>query len=278
MTVLERRWAERLPAPLVEALGAAAPTLGRAASRAAIERTLRGLGGPLTPPVVELFELLGGVSVRGLEVSLARARSLSRSRPPATLALAMPIGVGPSDRVFWIDAAGVVYDDTDLEPVVPIGVGAVGLLDYWLPRADGSRAVHGPIVQVGDLDAAELAALVGATGGLAVGDDLSVWPPTSLAVCDALDGARPIFTRGSTLSTHDPARFVDALWRLSSARPGVRLRMDVPSPPWRAPPEPARVARRIQTYDTYREALDGHLCFIERADGGHDLAFERRGA
>lgn len=274
---MERPFADRLAPPLVEALRAAAPTIGRAASRDAIERTLGGLGAPATAPVVELFELMSGVSVRGLEVSLAHARSLSRGRAPATLALAVPIGVGPSDAAFWVDAAGVVYDDTDLERAVPVGVGPSGLLTYWLLQAQGSRwsgAVHDRIVRVGDVDTDRLIALLGAKEGVAVGDGVSVWPPTAAAVCDALDDARPIFERASTLSTNDGERFVDALWRLSIAHPDVRLRLDVPSPPWFGPPAGARVERRVRAHDMYREALDGHLCFVARP-GGYDLAFER---
>jgi hypothetical protein len=158
---------------------------------------------------------MDGVTVRCLQVSLARTRSLCRRLPAQTLSLAVPIGTGPSDANFWIDAQGIVYDDTDLERCVPVGRGASGLIDYWLLRAQAQRwsgVVHDHIVAIGGMTPAALSDLLGlASGGVAVGDSPSIWAASAPVVCDAVDQARVVFETQATLSSPTRPSWVAAL-------------------------------------------------------------------
>jgi hypothetical protein len=273
------RFERALPSWAFEALRTSeAQVPARAPDRAALERELERRGAPTTDPVLDFLALMDGVTLRSLEISLARTRSLCRRLPAQTLRLAVPIGTGPSDAQFWIDAKGIVYDDTDLECCVPVGRGASGLIDYWLLRAQAQRwsgVVHDHIGVIGGMTPNALSRLLGVPcGGVAVGDSLSIWAASAPAVCDAVDQARVVFETQTTLSSPDRPTWVAALLEISDAHPDVCIRLDVPSPPWVGPEPNANVIRRIRCLDMYREDRDGHLCIVCEGDGSHALRLE----
>jgi hypothetical protein len=273
------RFERALPSWAFEALRTSeAQVPARPPDRAAIKRELERRGAPTTDPVLDFLALMDGVTLRWLQVSLARTRSLCRRLPAQTLSLAVPIGTGPSDANFWIDAQGIVYDDTDLERCVPVGRGASGLIDYWLLRAQAQRwsgVVHDHIVAIGGMTPAALSGLLGlASGGVAVGDSPSIWAASAPVVCDAVDQARVVFETQATLSSPTRPSWVAALLKISEAHPDVCVRLDVPSPPWVGPAPNANVIRRIRCLDMYREDRDGHLCIVCEPDGSHALRLE----
>jgi len=263
---------QALPPDIFRALRLSEPRVARRApERSVIERELRSLGAPATTPVLDFLTLLSGVECRSLRVGLDLTRTVCDRLPTDTRRLTIPIGIGPSDAKFWIDAEGLVYDDTDLERCIPVGIGASGLLDYWLVQTDGYRwsgAVHGHIARIGGITPAELARLLDVPcGGTAVRDDLAVWPQQAPHVCDAVDQARRVFDTESALSSGDLQRWVGALLTVSDVHPELVIRLDLPHlPPSGLSPDEI-VARRIRCLSMHNELRDGYLCVVREVDG-----------
>lgn len=216
---------------------------------------------------MELLLLLDGLECAGLRIGSPAAAG------PAG-ASAVPIGIGPSDATFWIDAEGIVYDDTDLERTLPVASGAVGLLDYWLLGVGGNRwsgAVHMYVVRVAHRDPADLVVRLGLPGtGLAVGAGLAVWPTNAPGVCDAIDGARTL-TPSAALSGSERAPWVAALLTLVRDRPEPVLRVDAGYVLDLRDETPIASAR---CWDGFARRRDGWIHVVREPGGNLDLRRE----
>jgi len=259
---------------LREALRDSGATLpSRPATRAEIAARLRRRGLPVAEAYLDFFERLDGLEAHGLRVGVSAVRSAAKLARGLEGG-AIPVGTAPSDAILWLDVEGTVYDDTDLERVVPVGRGAIGLLEYWLVQIGGRRwsgAVHDCIARVARVDRG---ALREPLGELAVGDGLSLWTRRAGRISDALDCARPLPDASAVLSARDPTRWIAALLRVHDAFPELVLGLDIPSPPFGPPPGGLRDARWIRCQDRFSEARDGWLVVARAADGRYEQYVE----
>ncbi len=243
---------------------------GRTPSRNAVQRYLISHGLPAADPIVDFLVLADPITFGWLKLGRAPTRYLLDVLRPEALALAVPIGLGPSDAIFWIDTFGIIYDDTDMMRCTPVGTGLAGLVDYWIGAMNCNRwsgGIHGYITQVQNYATQDLAKCLDTREvAAAIGPNVVVWPERVAELCASRDGVRKVFEVSATFSAPNAQSFLKSLHKLMAfaalCNTNLVISQVCPSFPL-AHHVPENIVARIVCKNAFHAKGDGYLCICK---------------
>lgn len=164
---------------------------------------------------------VGGTELGGLRLGFDFTARVSLPPPRAPVTWRVAVGIAPADTILWMDRAGRIHQDPDVEFCLPIARTWHEYVALYLNNPGivfPGGGFHLYVAAVRGLDAETLARALGVpVGGMAFGDAPAVWDDDATAI---YADANAIETRpddGATFSSNDLEALARALTLTSAA-------------------------------------------------------------